>query len=119
MPTSLGDLDIDNGDIIFFTEGFRAILEQNLEYIKSTTANSTGLTNYGSLTDSEAVAFEGDFRKVCVHLNIPNHMVWVVMRVNGMLHYEDFNRTKREIIIPDYELIYKLKLATAVTQTNI
>lgn len=119
MATSLGDLDLDSGDVMFFSESFRAIIEQNLDYIRSATTNSTGLINYGSLTDSECVAFEGDFRKVCVHLNIPHHMVWIVMRVNGMLNYEEYTRDKKEIIFPDFELIHKLKLATSVTQTNI
>jgi hypothetical protein len=41
------------------------------------------------------------------------------MRVNGLLSHEEYTREKKQIIIPDYDLIYKLQLSTAITQTNI
>ena len=119
MSTSLGELNLDGGDVMFFSNDFRTIIEQNLEYIKTATTQENGIINYGELADSEAVACEGDFRKVAAHLRIPHHLVWIVMRVNDMLNYEEYTREKKQIIIPDYELIYKLQLSTAITQTNI
>ena len=119
MPTSLGELSLDNGDVMFFGDNFRSIIEQNLEYIKNATTNVNGLINYGELSDAEAVACEGDFRKVAEYLKIPHHLVWIVMRVNGLLSHEEYTREKKQIIIPDYDLIYKLQLSTAITQTNI
>ena len=119
MPTSLGELSLDNGDVMFFGDNFRSIIEQNLEYIKNATTNVNGLINYGELSDAEAVACEGDFRKVAAYLKIPHHLVWIVMRVNGLLNHEEYTREKKQIIIPDYDLIYKLQLSTAITQTNI
>ena len=119
MATSLGELQLDTADPIFYSERFRAIVEQNLEFLKTATHGESKPITYATLTDAEAVAYEGDFRKVATHLNIPQHLIWIVMRDNDLLNYEDYTRDLKELIVPDYNLIYKLQLDTAIIQTNI
>lgn len=117
--TSLAELPLDNADVLYQSENFKVIIEQNLEYIKTNSTNENGFLQSVEVPDAEAAACEGNFRKVCAFLGIPHHMVWVVMRVNDMQHHAEYKRSLTHILIPDYDLIYKLGLRTAVTQTNI
>lgn len=117
--TSLAELTLDTADVLYQSEDFKVIIEQNLEYIKLNSTNQNGFLQSVEVPDSEAAACEGDFRKVCAFLNIPPHMVWIVMRVNDLQHVAEYKRTLTHILVPDYDLIYKLGLRTAVTQTNI
>ena len=119
MASSLTEMQVDNSDPVFYSDNFKDILEQNLEYIKSSSSDPTGMLQVGQLSDAEAVACEGDFRKVAAYLKIPLHLVWVTARVNDLISYEDYTRELRDIIIPDFTIVYKLQLATAITQTNI
>lgn len=117
--TSLADLDIDQSDSIYHSEEFKCIVEQNLDYIKNFSANLANAQNVATLPAGEAAACHGDFRKVAAYLNIPLSMVWVVLRVNGMLGYDDYNKEMLSIIIPDFELIHRIKQNNAVVQKNI
>lgn len=117
--TSLAELSIDQIDMMYKSDDFKNIIEQNLEYIKTHSTNAQGFLQTVEVPDSEASACEGDFRKVCAYLNIPIHMSWIVMRVNGLMHFGDYKRDLTQVVIPDYDLIYKLGLNNAVTQTNI
>ena len=117
--TSLADLDIDQGDATYHSEDFKCIIEQNLTYIKNYAANVANARNIANLPPAEAAACHGDFRKVAAFLNIPLHMVWVVMRVNNLNGYEDYSKEMLNIILPDFELIYRLKQNDAVIQKYI
>lgn len=117
--TSLAELSLDDADALYQSENFKVIIEQNLDYIKTNSTNQNGFLQSVEVPDAEAAACEGDFRKVCVYLNVPNHMVWVVMRVNDMQHHAEYKRSMNHILLPDYDLIYRLGLNIAVTQTNI
>ena len=116
---SLAELPIDNVDMMYKSDDFKNIIEQNLEYIISNSTNENGFLQTVEVPDSEAAACEGDFRKVCAFLNIPIHLSWIVMRVNQMAHWGEYKRDLTHILVPDYDLIYNLGLKKAVTQTNI
>lgn len=116
---SLAELALNSADVLYQSEDFKVIVEQNLDYIKTNSTNQNGFLQTVEVPDAEAAACEGDFRKVCVYLKIPQHMVWIVMRVNDMQHHAEYKRSLTHILIPDYDLIYSLGLNTAVTQTNI
>jgi len=116
---SLAELALNSADVLYQSEDFKVIIEQNLDYIKMNSTNQNGFLQTVEVPDAEAAACEGDFRKVCVYLKIPPQMVWVVMRVNDMRHHAEYKRSLTHILIPDYDLIYSLGLNTAVTQTNI
>ena len=117
--TSLADLTLDNADVLYQSEDFKIIVEQNLEYIKTNSTNQNGFLQSVEVPDAEAAACEGDFRKVCAYLNVPIHMVWIVMRVNGLQHYGEYKRSLTHILMPDFDVIYSLGLRSIVTQTNI
>ena len=117
--TSLAELSLDSVDVMYQSENFKIIVEQNLDYIKTNSTNQNGFLQTVEVSDAEAAACEGDLRRVCVYLKIPQHMVWIVMRVNDMQHHAEYKRSLTHILIPDYDLIYSLGLNTAVTQTNI
>lgn len=117
--TSLAELNIDQNDTIYHREDFKCIIEQNLTYIKNYTANVANAQNVAVLPASEAAACDGDFRKVAAYFKIPLSMVWVTMRVNDLFGYEDYKKEMVNIIIPDYEVIYRLKQNNAVIQKNI
>lgn len=117
--TSLAELDIDQNDTIYHREYFKCVIEQNLDYIKNYAANATNAQNISVLPASEAAACDGDFRKVAAYFKIPLNMVWIVMRVNGLMGYEDYRKEMINIIIPDFEVVYRLKQNNAVIQRNI
>ena len=56
---------------------------------------------------------------MCAFLDIPINLSWIVMRVNNMQHYGEYKKDMTHILIPDFDLIYRLGLNKAVTQTNI
>lgn len=117
--SSLADYNIDQIDMMYKSDDFKNIIEQNLDYIVNSSTNENGFLQTAEVPDNEAAACEGDFRKVCAFLGIPIHMSWIVMRVNGLMHFAEYKRELTHILIPDYSLIYGLGLKNAVTQTNI
>lgn len=116
---SLAELDIDQADATYHSESFKSIIEQNLNYIKNYTANAAGAQNIVTLPPAEAAACHGDFRKVAAYAQIPLSMVWIVMRVNDLFAYEDYSKEMLNIIIPDFEVVYRLRNNNAVIQKNI
>lgn len=117
--TPLAELVSSKQDASFQNEDFKILIEQNLEYIKTTSTSDSGFLQTLEIPDAEASACEGDFRKVCAYLNIPINMSWIVMRVNGLDNYNEYKKELTHIIVPDYDIIYRLSLNKAVTQTNI
>lgn len=117
--TPLADLVSAKQDATFQNEDFKILIEQNLEYLKTATTNDTGFLQSLEIPDAEASACEGDFRKVCAYLGIPINMSWIVMRVNGLDHYGEYKKELTHITVPDYDIVYRLALNKAVTQTNI
>lgn len=117
--TPLADLVSSKQDASFQNEDFKILIEQNLDYIKTTSSNENGFLQSLEIPDAEASACEGDFRKVCAFLGIPLNFSWIVMRVNDMEHYGQYKKELTHITVPDYDIIYKLNLNKAVTQTNI
>ena len=116
---SLADYPNDRSSASFQKEDFKVLVEQNLDYIKINSSNEQGFLQSVAVPDSEAAAYEGDFRKVCAFLDIPINLSWIVMRVNNMQHYGEYKKDMTHILIPDFDLIYRLGLNKAVTQTNI
>ncbi len=117
--TSLADFPTDTSNANFQKEDFKVLIEQNLEYIKVNSSNEQGFLQSVAVPDAEAAACEGDFRKICCFLSIPLNLSWIVMRVNDMQHYGEYKKEMTHILIPDFDLIYRLGLNKAVTQTNI
>lgn len=116
---SLVEQNSSKQDAILQTEEFRILLEQNLEYIKTNSTNENGFLQTLEISESEASACEGDFRKVCASLDIPINMAWIVMRVNGLDHNSEYKKEMTHITIPDFDLVYRLSLNQVITQTNI
>lgn len=119
MTKSLAELDLDAFDVAYYSEQFRAVLEQNLDFIKAQSNAGNVPGQVATLTDAETVAYEGDFRKVARRLNIPFGLVWITMRLNDILHYEDYHRGIKEIRLVSPETIQRLFLSYTTSQKNI
>ena len=115
----LTDQPEKQGDVTFYDDEFKTIIEQNMSYIMIAASNHDGLRNAVEITPAEANACAGDFRKVCVHLGIPLYLHWVTARLNGLTAYEDYDGKLTTIMLVDESILQRLKLTNSVTQTNI
>lgn len=116
---TLSDQAERQGDVTFYDEEFLTIVEQNMTYIRSAASDASGLRNVAEIPPSEAVACQGDFRKVCVYLGIPLYLHQITARLNGLLSFEDYDSIQTSIVLVDEGILQKLKLTNSVTQTNI
>lgn len=103
-----------SGSETFYTDGFKNELEYHLSYI---IARSKATIKH--LAENDALRYEGDFYGLCCFLKIPQHYIWITLRVNGYRKYEEFSRFDREIIIPDASYVDELEEAYSTSHKTV
>lgn len=110
MNTLLGMLR-NPGPDIYYDGKFRQILEDHLHYLKQhpTTEEIT-------VDAQSAVRGDGDLISVLIDYDIPRHLHWLIMRINGMTSPMDYRSDQTSLLIPPQGLVEKLIKRHRVTQ---
>jgi hypothetical protein len=94
----------DDGPLVFYTEKFRAMIEANLNYLRS-----AGQFYTVPIDPDKAYRYEYNFYGLLRELSVPKHLLWIVMRVNGLTDPSEFQRDASLLWIPDVNVIDRLK----------
>lgn len=91
------------GDPIYYEDAFRDVLMDHKQRI----LNRQG-TSKISVTQQEADKYLGDFYGLMKHKGQPVETLWLVMMLNGLTSYGDYDADMLEIIVPDSQYIDRL-----------
>lgn len=103
MTLSVTSLREDSGDDIFYTEDFRRMIEQHRIYLQTADGYDHRL-----IPEGEAWRWRYDFYGLLGHLNIPEYLRWIYLRVNDMINPADYSGLNTTILIPSITAIQNL-----------
>ena len=94
--TALHETMEDSAANVYYSEGFRNVIEYHLPKLKSSvnTASAAVPQNLG-------LRHEHDFYGLLVELKIPTHLQWITLRLNDMTDPSEFRVDRQRILIPD------------------
>lgn len=83
------------GDVNYYTDGFRNIVETHLNYLVNHVT-----TEPRSVEVGVAWRHKGDFDALLRYMGIPDDLFWVTMRMNGYTSPTMYDGDKQEILVP-------------------
>lgn len=94
----------NDGPVVFYTADFRRLIEDHLDYLKQNN-RSTPI----SIAEKDLHKYEYDLFGLLVEYELPRHLHWIVMRLNGMTSPDQFTELNTSLLIPDPSEIDRLK----------
>lgn len=91
------------GDPVHYEDAFRDVLLDHKQLILA----RQGTTKI-SVTQQEADKYYGDFYGLMKAKGQPVDAIWLIMMLNDMTSFSDYNSDKLDIIIPDSDYIDRL-----------
>lgn len=110
---TLNDLAYDSGDAVYYTSGFRTVLQSYFMYFKDRANNLLSTTVLEPLAP---IQYEGDLNSLLLTLDIPAQYHWFIMLLNGMQSPSDFGPDFVELDLPDIATIERIKNTYLSTQ---
>lgn len=95
MSFSVSSLQIEIGEIYYFSDEFRNVIENHLTYLKN--ISSTRLL---PIPDHSRVKYVGDFYGLLQEMGVRHDMFWICLRVNGLHEIADSTDNMVDIFIP-------------------
>lgn len=93
-----------DGVLTYYSEEMRTTLEMHIPFLlrdnRSTVVPIDAHTAY---------QHEYDFNSLLLSLNLPYHLHWITMRLNGLYSPAEYTRDMLSIIVPDAAVIEQLK----------
>lgn len=114
---SLSYLVSDEAPAIYYEKEFKEVLEQHLPQFRALALGEHQLSTI--LEDNIALKCDGDFRKVCVEMRIPQHLQWLTLRINNLKNYADYKKTMKSILLVENDLLQRLRLIYSTTHQII
>lgn len=103
-----------SGDRIYYDPGFRAVIETHLIALRS-----PNIATSEPISPQKVHQYEGDFYGLLIEKNIPMHLHWIYLRVNGMMNPAEFGTEKYnpfhqhrqfELLHPPEDFLQELRL---------
>lgn len=114
MAYTLEQLTHDDGPPIFYREDFRRVIEDHLPQLR------TGPKSYVLNVDAQlAYQFEFNLFGLLRYYRIQPYLFWITMRVNNYYAPEKFLSTHHSLIIPDTDLIEKLRSTHSTVNATV
>lgn len=95
----------------YFSSAFRVVLEDHMTYLR-THPTTTAIVFNGQ----ELEKYYGDLAGILSFKGIPSIHHWIVMRMNNMTAMTDLVSTITSVIVPNVQLIDKLRQAYMTQQ---
>lgn len=97
-------IDVSTPDL-YYSEGFRVLIEQHLNDLKSYRGNT-----YLTVSQLDLEVWEGNLYGYLFSQRVPVFQHWIIMRMNGMDSTLDFRGEHLEqLMLPDVENINRLR----------
>lgn len=94
---------LETGPAIFYDEGFRSVLEDHLNFLR-THSTTTAVV----VTEGEAYKFEADLYGLLAEIKVPRHMHFVTMRINNFTSPLEIRASLSQLLIPDETLVMQI-----------
>lgn len=105
----------DPGASTYYDEGFIAVLEDHMTYLRAH-PSTTPMT----IDAQSANKYQGDFYGLLVSLSVPYHLHRVIMRMNGFASPDEAPDTIRQILLPDTRVVDVIRQAhVAVMKSSV
>jgi hypothetical protein len=104
MPMPINTLSIQPGPPIYYTDKWQQVLEDHLDYLINHESTTTV-----SIEPQYAYKYQYDFIGLLNYMNMPAHLHWTLMRINGMYRMEDFTSDRTLLIVPDSSELERIK----------
>jgi hypothetical protein len=106
-PTSLyphRDFLDNPGDLLFYTDSFRRVLEDHRIYLRE-----TGNVNKVVIAPGLAYRFEFNFYGLMKYKNVPPHLWWLLMRMMEMTSPDQMTREMSYYLYPDESVLTQIR----------
>lgn len=104
MASPLFNLIRSDGPQVFYNEGFRRELEVHIPLLKSGSD-----ARIIEVEDNIAYKYEYDFFGLLTYLKIPAQYHWITMRVNNMMHPDEYSKDILSVLLPDVVILEQLR----------
>jgi hypothetical protein len=114
MTMPLQRLIRDPGADVFYTPEWQLMIETHLPLLLARSDNTVL-----SFTPAQAYKYEGDLMGLLTELNINQCYHWLLMRMNGMRTWTDFDGVSTVLTVPNFAYISRLTEVHKTTMTKI
>lgn len=94
----------DPGPDIYYSVKFRNVLEDHLSWLKKHPDNITI-----TVEPMMAYKYAGDIVGIFQENNVPAHLHWIAMRMNGLINPTDYTEDMTVLIVPSSATVDKLR----------
>jgi hypothetical protein len=101
---TIDGLMIQEGANVYYTDGFRNILEDHMTYLRTHPTTRTL-----DVTPKQAEKYEYDLIGLLNELEIPMYLHWVVARANSFNSVNEVPSDLVSLLIPDHKEVAKLQ----------
>ncbi len=93
-----------DGPSIYYTESYRIMMEAHIPFFL-TNGRSTRVV----VDAATAYQYEHDFSALLAVYSLPRYLHWFIMRLNGLTSPLDYHADMLEILVPDLEIVERLR----------
>jgi hypothetical protein len=93
----------DGNDDSYYSHEFKVLIESHLNYLKANDARIVDVSEH------QNYKWEGDFYGLLDDFNISKDYHYPIMRMNGITNSAHYKGDLKMIVIPDYNVIERLK----------
>jgi hypothetical protein len=97
---SLDALAIAEGPTLYYDDGFRAVIEDHMTYLRSHPTTTTI-----AIDPNEAYRWVADLFGLLGSRGIPAYMHWIVMRMNHLNAPTEMDENIRTLMVPDVKVL--------------
>jgi|JI8StandDraft_1071087.scaffolds.fasta_scaffold62370_2 hypothetical protein len=102
--TPLYDRLKGDGVLTYYTEEMRTTLEMHIPFLLRNNRSTVV-----PIEPHVAYRHEYDFNSLLLSLNLPYHLHWITMRMNGMFSPSEYTKGMLSIIVPDAAIVEQIK----------
>ena len=103
MTLSIHKQQVNVGDPIYYTDAFRAMIEQHLTFLRQPDVSIAEKVDPSLIRQ-----FDGDFYGLLQFLDIQTQYHWIVLRVNKFDNPLQFGRIVRDVYAPTHEFTLRI-----------
>ncbi len=104
MEASINKMLVTYSSDIYFTSGFRKVLEDHMTFLRTHEK-----TQMKVVQPIDLQKYRFDLTGLLNSMQIPLHMHWVIARVNNITSLTDVPEDISYLLIPEYQLIETIK----------
>lgn len=117
MTMSIVSTMAQAGDDIYYTEGFRAVFEDHIEYLRGLVGKGTVIHD---ISPEDAYQYRyRPYQYLTDKYQVDKQFHWYILRLSRLTGPEDFDASVRKIYVPDWTFVRQLAAAYQTKWTSV